>query len=295
VDESLDSLLGLDGQPPTGRAVAGGERDAGGLRSIPLDAIRPSSLQPRDEFAEDELAALAASVAELGVLQPVLVRQVTADEYELIAGERRWRAARRAGLAVIPAIVRDVSDRESLEQAVVENVQRADLNVLEEAAAYRQLIDEFGLTQDRVGQRVGRSRSAVANTLRLLHLPAGVQRLIVSGDLSAGHARALLAFPDPVVQAELARRVVRDGLSVRDVEELVRAASQKAGSMADERPGPAGATKPAALLEIEELLAERLETRVTVTLGRTRGRLLVEFADLDDLDRIYRLLANEQD
>jgi ParB family chromosome partitioning protein len=227
------------------------------------------------------------------VLQPVLVRQLADGEYELVAGERRWRAARRAGLRVVPAIVRDVTDRESLEQAVVENVHRADLNVLEEAAAYRQLIDDFGLTQDVVAQRVGKSRSAVANTVRLLQLPSPVQKLIVSGLLTAGHARALLAFPDPDVQAKLAERVVKDGLTVRDVEDLVRAASQRGSPVPEERRRDIGETKPAALLEIEELLARRLETRVRVTLGRHRGRLLVEFADLDDLDRIYRLLAED--
>jgi ParB family chromosome partitioning protein len=234
-------------------------------------------------------------VAEVGVLQPVLVRQLSDDEYELVAGERRWRAARRAGLRVIPAIVRDVSDRESLEQAVIENVHRADLNVLEEAAAYRQLVDDFGLTQDMVAQRVGKSRSAVANTVRLLQLPGSVQRLIVAGQLSAGHARALLAFPDPGLQAELAARVVSEDLTVRQVEELVRAASQRSGGAPGDRGGQVGSMKPAALLEIEELLAERLETTVKVTLSRNRGRLMVEFADLDDLDRIYRLLAERRE
>jgi ParB family chromosome partitioning protein len=201
VGENLDSLLGLDGRSPSRPVPASREpASPGGLLNLPVEVIRPNELQPREDFDEAELSSLADSIDELGVLQPVLVRQLTGGEYELVAGERRWRAARRAGLRVIPAIVRDVSDRESLEQAVVENVHRADLNVLEEAAAYRQLIDDFGLTQDVVAQRVGKSRSAVANTLRLLQLPNGVQRLIVSGELTAGHARALLAFPDPGVQ-----------------------------------------------------------------------------------------------
>ncbi len=223
----------------------------------------------------------------------MLVRRNDESRYELIAGERRWRAARLAGLSEVPAVIRQVDDRTSLEQAVVENLHRADLNGVEEAAAYRQLVDEFAMTQDEVARRVGKSRSAVANTLRLLQLPAAVQRLITTGVLSAGHARALLAFPDPSIQIELAKRVVDEELSVREVEELVRAASR--GRKQPDRgssSGTAGGPQTASMLEIERLLAERLDTRVTVSMSRSRGRgrMIVEFADLEDLDRIYREL-----
>ncbi|MCP3989848.1 MAG: ParB/RepB/Spo0J family partition protein [Actinomycetia bacterium] len=291
--DRLDDLLGL-----TGREVDGVDRrptsERGRLtfEEVPIDSIEANRLQPRVRFDDDELASLSASIAEVGVLQPLLIRRVDESRYELIAGERRWRAARRAGLTDVPAVIRQVDDRASLEQAVVENLHRSDLNGVEEAAAYRQLIDEFAMTQEEVARRVGKSRSAVANILRLLQLPAAVQRLITSGVLSAGHARALLAFPDPATQIELAERVVENELSVREVEDLVRAAS-RAGKQPGRDPSPEPArSRSASMLEIERLLGERLDTRVTVSMGRGRGRgrLIVEFADLDDLDRIYREL-----
>ncbi|MGI9615651.1 MAG: ParB/RepB/Spo0J family partition protein [Acidimicrobiales bacterium] len=259
--------------------------------SVPVGSIEPNEFQPRGRFVEDELDSLAASIVELGVLQPVLLRHIDVDRYELIAGERRWRAAIRAGLTAVPAIVRPADDQSSLEQAVVENLHRADLNPLEEAAAYRQLIDEFELTQDAVARRVGKSRSAVANLLRLFQLPSGVQRSIASGELSAGHARALLAFPDPEFQEHLAARAVRESLSVRRVEELVRAASQR-GAEGDSGPSRGGgeSEKSATVLAVEELLADRLATRVQVTKTGERGRIVVEFADGEDLDRLAELL-----
>lgn len=272
--------------------------DGGTFREIDLDEVVPNRYQPRDHFDEEMLSSLAASIAEVGVIQPIVVRE-TDGGFELIAGERRWRAAKRAGLPTIPAIIRDSDDLSSLETAVVENLHRQDLNALEEAAAYQQLMEDFSFTQEQVATRVGRSRSAVANTVRLLHLPASVQRLVIEGQLSAGHARALLATPDRSEQEALARRVVEERLTVRDIEELLRddaPETHEDGAVpAPARPGPTaesvGETTDPGVLELEELLAARLETRVKVQLGKGPGRLVVEFADLDDLERIYRVIT----
>ncbi len=271
---------------------------SGDLLEIPISAISANEYQPRTRFEEEALVSLTDSIRALGVLQPILVREVGPSRYELIAGERRWRAARRAGLPSIPAVVREADDRQSLEQAVVENLHREDLNALEEAAAYQQLIDEFKLTQDDVASRVGKSRSAIANTLRLFQLPGSVQKLVASSELSAGHARALLASPDRVFQEQLAKTIVADGLNVRQVESLVRASNGHED--VDETPTPGrprresgdvGAVKPASLLELEERLGEQLETRVNVSMNRNKGRISIEFADLDDLERIYKLIS----
>ncbi len=272
--------------------------NSGNLLEIPISAISANEYQPRTRFEEQALVSLTDSVRALGVLQPILVREVGPGRFELIAGERRWRAARRAGLPSIPAVVRDVDDRQSLEQAVVENLHREDLNALEEAAAYQQLIDEFQLTQDDVANRVGKSRSAVANTLRLFQLPGSVQRLVATGELSAGHARALLGSPDRTFQEELAQTIVGDGLNVRQVEHIVREAlgdnasndEDPASSSPTERRRQPGETKAPGLLELEERLGAFLDTRVDVTLGKARGRMTIDFADLDDLERIYRLI-----
>jgi ParB family chromosome partitioning protein len=295
---------GLGALIPTEVAVAGGAS----LLELPTGAIEPNRLQPREHFDEDTLASLTASVRELGVLQPILVRRLGDDRYELIAGERRWRAAKRAGLPTVPALVREIDDRASLEQALVENLHRQDLNALEEAAAYTQLMDDFSLTQDEVAKRVGKSRSAVANTLRLFHLPPTVQRMIAESRLSAGHARALLGTPDRGVQERLAEQAVGEGWSVREVEAAVRALAQPvpqddespapddapeaadAPQHDDARPRP-GAVREPAVLELEELLSARLDTRVNVSIGARRGRIVVEFADLDDLERIYRIIT----
>ena len=212
---------GLSALIPT--EVAGDRSTA--LREVPIGSIKPNPRQPRVNFDEDTMSSLAASIKELGILQPVLVRQVggdAADDFELIAGERRWRAARRAGLQTIPVLVQTSDETRSLEQALVENLHRQDLNVLEEAAAYQQLIEEFGYTHDQVATRVGKSRTAVTNTLRLLQLPAGVQRLLAEGQITSGHARALLGTPDRGYQEVLAKMVVSDGLTVRAIEEMVR-------------------------------------------------------------------------
>lgn len=259
------------------------------LREVPVERLRPNPRQPRRTFDEEPLASLTASVAALGVLQPLLVRELGAGEYELIAGERRWRAAQRAGLSTVPVLVRQADDLASLEQAVVENLHRADLNPLEEAAAYAQLLEDFALTHEQLAARVGRSRAAVSNTLRLLQLPAPIQRHLVEGTLTAGHARALLGGTDPAFQESLAARAVREGLSVRAVEEAVRAreggtatAPSTPRSAANRRPGFA---------ELELLLADHLATRVKVEERGKRGRIVVEFADLDDLERIYRAMV----
>lgn len=273
------------------------EGDEGTFRELNVDEVTPNRYQPRDHFDEESLSALAASIAEVGVIQPIVVRASDDDGYELIAGERRWRAAKRAGLPSIPAIIRDSDDLASLETAVVENLHRQDLNALEEAAAYQQLIEDFAFTQDQIATRVGRSRSAVANTIRLLHLPAPVQRLVIEGQLSAGHARALLAAPDAASQQALARRVVKERLTVRDIEELLRGEGEEAveSDSASSSSAPTretvGTTTDPGVLELEELLAARLETRVKVQLGKGPGRLIVDFADLDDLERIYRVIT----
>jgi ParB family chromosome partitioning protein len=240
------------------------------------------------------MAALAASIREVGVLQPVLVRAVSDDAYELIAGERRWRAARRAGLPTIPAIVRDASEAHSVEEALIENLHRQDLNPLEEAGAYQQLIEDFGLTHEQLSLRVGRSRAAITNTLRLFQLPPSVQKLIGDGELSAGHARALLGTPDRSFQEGLARRAVADELSVRAVEEAVRLRNEVGPSL-DSPAGPATPKlRPAGVLELEELLSSHLDTRVKVDIGNRKGRVVIEFASLEDLERIYRLMTHPE-
>ncbi|MGI9623497.1 MAG: ParB/RepB/Spo0J family partition protein [Acidimicrobiales bacterium] len=255
-------------------------------RELPVGAVVVNPYQPRENFDEAAQSALTASIREVGVLQPILVRAKGPDEFELIAGERRWRAAKRAGLKTVPAIVRTVEDLASLEHALVENLHRQDLGPLEEAAAYQQLIDDFEMTQEAVAQRVGKSRSAVANSLRLLALPAGVQALLVSGQLSAGHARALLGLASRQEQDLVAQRIVAEDLTVRQVEDLVRAGS---GS-APRRKQTKKPTRPAGLLEVEEQLGERLQTRVRVSMGDRRGKMVIEFADADDLSRIFDLL-----
>ncbi len=275
--------------------------DAGsGLREIAVGDISPNPHQPRAYFDEEALASLTASVAELGVLQPVLVREVGDEKYELIAGERRWRAAKRAGLPSIPVVVRSVDEVLSLEQALVENLHRADLNPLEEAAAYQQLIEDFELTQEVVAQKVGRSRSAVANTLRLFQLPPSIQRLLAENQLAAGHAKALLGTPDRAFQEGLAKRIVAEGLSVREAEEAVRRHNETDESEAETTAPSTPTAKPSArrlrapgLLELEELLAAHLDTRVRVSMAGAdgKGKVVVEFGGLEDLERIYRTMT----
>lgn len=264
-----------------------------GLADLAVADIEPNPHQPRSQFDEAALASLAASIRELGVLQPVLVRPVD-GRYELIAGERRWRAARRAGLERIPGVVRTIDDSTALEQAVVENLHRQDLNPLEEAGAYQQLIEDFGLTQDQVARRVGRSRSSVANILRLFQLPPSVQRMVRDGQLSAGHARGLLGSPDRAFQETLARRAVEESLTVRNVEEAVREHQERDSDGTRgkaPRPEP-GASRPPGILELEGLLSDRLDTRVAVSMSAKRGKVVIDFATIEDLERIYRLITD---
>lgn len=289
---------GLSALIPTGGRVAGGYRE------IDISSVVPNNHQPRTQFDEQPLDALADSIARIGVLQPVLVRQVDADRFELIAGERRWRAAKRAGLRTIPALVRAVEAQESLEEALVENLHREDLNPLEEAAAFVQLQQDFGMTQQAVADRVGRSRAAVTNATRLLQLPAEVQELVASGQLSAGHGRALLAIPDVGKQVRLAQRVVSESWSVRQLEAHVRPPAKPGEESSPPQPAETAPAAPdearatvddgSALLELESVLAEYLSTTVTVEIGERKGRLTVEFADLDDLERIYNLVTGQK-
>ena len=271
-------------------ATERGAATAPGLQELPIAAIRPNPYQPRDRFDEEGIGALADSIREVGLLQPVLVRPA-GDGYELVAGERRWRAAHRAGLQMIPAIVRQTEDRRALQAALVENLQRDDLNPLEEAAAYQQMIEDFSMTHEQVATTIGKSRAAVSNTLRLLQLPPSIQRALREDRLSMGHARALLGTPDRAFQEAIARRAIKEDLSVRAVEEAVRARNDS------DEPEAAGHTparmRPPGLLQLEELLGEHLQTRVRIRLGAGgKGALTVEFAGLDDLERIYRRMTD---
>lgn len=263
------------------------------LLEIPITNIRPNPHQPRSQFDEEPMASLTASIRELGVLQPILVRALGDDRYELIAGERRWRAARRAGLQTIPALVRTVSDVLSVEQALVENLHRQDLNPLEEAAAYQQLIEDFGLTHEQLAGRVGKSRAAITNTLRLFQLPPSIQRFVIEGQLSAGHARALLGTPDRAFQESLAKRAVAEGLPVRAIEEAVRTRNEL-GPRASASSPSTGRLRPPGILELENLLSQHLDTRVKIDMGSRKGRLLIEFATLEDLERIYRAMTEPE-
>jgi ParB family chromosome partitioning protein len=284
--------------PPGG--TEGAVSEVAGLDELPLSSISPNRFQPRGHFDEEALSQLAESIREVGVLQPVLVRPAGDGQYELIAGERRWRAARRVGLQTIPALVRETDDAAALEQALVENVHRDNLNPLEEAAAYQQLIEDFGLTHDEVAARVGRSRATVSNTLRLMQLPPAIQKSLQEGKLSMGHARALLGSPDRAFQEKLAKQIVADDLSVRATEEAVREHQGEGNGSAPAAPGPAAsAPNPAGrklrapgLVELEELLGDHLETRVTISMGASRGKVVVEFSTLEDLERIYRRITD---
>jgi ParB family chromosome partitioning protein len=258
------------------------------FEELPIDAIEPNPRQPREVFDEEALAELVASITAVGVLQPVVVREVAAGRYQLIMGERRWRASREAGLRTVPAIVRDTSDDALLRDALLENLHRQQLNPLEEGAAYQQLLEEFGTTHEELADRIGRSRSHVTNTLRLLNLGPAVQRRVAAGVLSAGHARALLALPDAEAQDRLAARIVAEGLSVRAVEEIVAlGASEERRERAPRRRAP----QPPELEAAAARLADTLDTRVRVEMNRRRGKIVIEFASRDDLDRILEHIA----
>ena len=250
---------------------------------IAVDSITPNARQPRRVFDEDAMAELVSSIREIGLLQPIVVREVGEGNYELVMGERRWRATKEAGLATIPAIVRTTRDDDMLRDALLENLHRSELNPLEEAAAYQQLLDDFGCTHDELAVRIKRSRPQISNTLRLLKLPPLVQRRVGAGVLSAGHARALLGLTDGAAQERLAQRIVAEGLSVRSVEEIVAI-----GDSDEPKARAKRAAKPTAprLSDIASALSDRLDTRVKVDLGRSKGKVTIEFASIDDLERI---------
>jgi ParB family chromosome partitioning protein len=274
---SRETMDGVNLLPVTGAAFA----------EVSIDAISPNPRQPRHVFDEDSLVELAESIKEIGLLQPIVVRQIDDARYELVMGERRWRASQRAGLSTIPAIVRTTPDDDMLRDALLENLHRSQLNPLEEAAAYQQLLDDFGCTHDDLAVRIKRSRPQISNTLRLLKLPPLVQRRVAAGVLSAGHARALLGLTEGGAQERLAQRIVAEGLSVRSVEEIVALGESDAGTSPVKR-----SAKPIAprLSDIATALSEHFETRVKVDLGRTKGKVIIEFASIDDLERIVETI-----
>jgi ParB family transcriptional regulator, chromosome partitioning protein len=263
--------------------------DGSYFADLPLDSISPNPRQPRTVFDEEAMNELVESIREVGMLQPVVVRPLGGSRFELVMGERRWRAAQQAGVGTIPAIVRETADHELLRDALLENLHRADLNPLEEAAAYQQMLEDFGCTQEELASRIKRSRPQISNTIRLLRLPPTVQRRIAAGIISAGHARALLALEDPASQERLAERVVAEGLSVRAVEELV--------TLGEPVNRPARRHRQAKLVapkvkDLADRLSDHFDTRVRVELGRTKGKIVIEFATIDDLERIVALIEN---
>lgn len=280
--------LGSTGAPSGAQSADSGLRAVEGayFAELPVEQIRPNAVNPRTVFDEDAMAELVHSIKEIGLLQPVVVRRTGTDAYELVMGERRWRATQLAGLSAIPAIVRETEDTDMLRDALLENLHRSNLNPLEEAAAYQQLLEDFSCTHDELAQRIGRSRPQISNTLRLLKLSPAVQRRVAAGVLSAGHARALLGVPDAELQDRLAQRVVAEGISVRGLEEIV-----SVGEVGGTAPRPPRA-KPRApgLSELSERLGDRLETRVKIDLGKAKGKISIEFANTGDLQRIVDLI-----
>jgi ParB family chromosome partitioning protein len=310
--KGLDALIPTNrntGSTTSGTSTSDGTNaeSATGLKDIAVNAIDPNPNQPRVHFDEASLAELTASISAIGVLQPILVRPDENGRYQLIAGERRWRAASRAGLQMVPAIVRVTDDVSSVEQALVENLHRQDLTPLEEAAAYQQLLEDFNMTHEQVASKVGKSRSAITNALRLLGLPPSIQSLLADGRLSAGHAKALLGTPDRSLQEQLAKRAVEMGWTVRGIEEAVRdsqpvstttgggasagTSGKSSGKSAASTAAKTTTLRPPGLLELEGLLAEHLQTSVGVTMSGKHGKVIIDFADLEDLERIYRLMT----
>ncbi|MFL6173010.1 MAG: ParB/RepB/Spo0J family partition protein, partial [Marmoricola sp.] len=285
-------------QPEPGAETAANQDAPGGtapmtvagayFAELPITAITPNARQPRQVFDEEAMAELVHSVKEIGLLQPVVVRHIGDDRYELIMGERRWRATTEAGLTTIPAIVRETGDDDMLRDALLENLHRSELNALEEAAAYQQLLDDFGCTHEELSTRIGRSRPQISNTLRLLKLSPAVQRRVAAGVLSAGHARALLGVADPAAQDRLAARVVAEGISVRGLEEIVAVGVEddegETVRFKARRPSAPG------LADLNDRLSDRLDTRVKVSMGKAKGRITIEFASLGDLERIVGVI-----
>ncbi|HSK24355.1 MAG TPA: ParB/RepB/Spo0J family partition protein [Egicoccus sp.] len=282
---------GLAALIPPGEPGEGGARAT--LVELEIDQIVPNPRQPRDVFDEDELAGLATSIADMGVLQPLVVRPSEDGRYELVAGERRLRASRMAGLERVPAVVRHTEDADLLKEALVENIHRVQLNPLEEAAAYRQLLDDFQFTQEELATRLGKSRPAISNALRLLSLPSTVQRRVAAGVISAGHAKALLAIDDAAEMARVADRIVAEGLSVRATEELVRVRYLEPDDEPDTAPHRRPRRRPVApgLLDLQDDLSDALRTRVKITMGPRTGRLQIEFSSVDDLERVVAVIA----
>jgi ParB family chromosome partitioning protein len=279
---------GLDALLPAQEART---EDAGtGLDLVPLDAIAPNPRQPRQSFDDDAIGDLAESIRELGILQPLLVRDLGHGRYELVAGERRLRASRLAGLERVPVMTVETDDRGSLERALVENLHREDLNPIEEAEGYRQLLDEANLTQEELGQRLGRSRVTITNALRLLSLPPPVQKLLVEGRLSAAHGRALLGLQDNPFQLRLAQRIGAEGVSVRETEELVRRYQAMTPAKGDRRPQ----SRPPIATEAQRQLSEYLQTRVRVDVGKRKGRIVLDFVSTEELERLLRVITGEE-
>ncbi|HET9137834.1 ParB/RepB/Spo0J family partition protein [Actinophytocola sp.] len=292
---SGDGAPGVVRLPSPGRAAEapqpGGTVAGAVYREVPTGSVKPNPKQPRQVFDEDALAELEHSIREFGLMQPIVVRELGGGSYELVMGERRLRAAQRADLATIPAIVRQTADDAMLRDALLENIHRVQLNPLEEAAAYQQLLAEFSVTHEQLADRIGRSRPVITNTIRLLKLPLPVQRRVAAGVLSAGHARALLALDEPDQQEELAARIVAEGLSVRATEEAVTLAKNAPAA----RPKPS-ARKPMqapGLQDVAERLSDTFDTRVKVELGKRKGRIVVEFGSVEDLERIVGLMSQK--
>ena len=294
-----DAAAGAGPVPPGPEQAADAPVEVVGAhyQDIPVSAITPNPRQPRRAFDEDALEELAESIRQVGLLQPVVVRAAGPGRYELIMGERRWRASQRAGLTEIGAIVKQTQDNELLRDALIENLHRQQLDPLEEAAAYQQLLDDFGATHEQLAQKIGRSRPHITNTLRLLNLPPAVQKRVAAGVLSAGHARALLSLENPEAQERLASRIVAEGLSVRAVEEIVAVGSEDSPPRRSARVGVKPPTAPG-LRHLANRLSDLFETRVKVELGQRKGKIVVEFASIDDLERIVKVMnpaASEQE
>jgi ParB family chromosome partitioning protein len=281
---------GLEALIPTATVRERPNAPSARLADVPVDAVEPNPRQPREDFDEDAMSELAASIRSVGLLQPIVVREAEPNRFQLVTGERRWRAARQAGLASVPAIVRATDDDAMLRDALLENLQRQQLNPLEEAAAYGQLLEDFGTTHEELARRLGRSRGQISNTLRLLHLSLPVQRRVAAGVLSAGHARALLGLEDTGAADRLADRIVAEGLSVRAVEEIVAVDDGAPRQRRSRLPR----SLPPELVEIAERISEHLDTRVRLQGSHRRGRIVVDYGSADDLRRLTGLIAGEQ-
>ncbi len=280
--------------PQPDRGAPRGDVAGAVYQEVSIDAIVPNSRQPRHVFDEESLGELEHSIREFGLMQPIVVRTTGAGRYELVMGERRWRAAQQAGLEHIPAIVRHTADDAMLRDALLENIHRVQLNPLEEAAAYQQLLEEFDVTHEELASRIGRSRPVITNTIRLLRLPVAVQRRLAAGVLSAGHARALLSLEGAGAQEELAGRIVAEGMSVRATEEAVTLARRTPGASRPARPAPRRPLQAPGLQGLAERLSNGFDTRVKIDLGRRKGRIVIEFGSVDDLERIVSLMDPKQ-